>query len=172
MQGTFNLAWKLAAVIHGQAGDTLASHALDPAQRHLPGQVPSRHRSRPGTAAPSAAHPGVDRTQSPRAYRRAGRLADGWFPRHENQPGPQLDEARELVHTAAVDAGRDPADVAMEGRLNWHGDADELIASLQRWREAGASYVSVNTMGAGLATVDDHLAALARAAEAAEIVAR
>jgi hypothetical protein len=114
----------------------------------------------------------VDRTQSPRAYRRAGRLADGWFPRHEIQPGPQLDEARELVHTAAVDAGRDPADVAMEGRLNWHGDADELIASLQRWREAGASYVSVNTMGAGLATVDDHLAALARAAEAAEIVAR
>jgi hypothetical protein len=61
---------------------------------------------------------------------------------------------------------------AMEGCLNWHGDADELIASLQRWSEAGASYVSVNTMGAGLATVDDHLAALARAAEAAEIVAR
>jgi hypothetical protein len=32
--------------------------------------------------------------------------------------------------------------------------------------------VPVNTMGAGLPTVDDHLAALARAAEAAEIVAR
>jgi hypothetical protein len=47
-----------------------------------------------------------------------------------------------------------------------------VIASLQRWSEAGASHVSVNTMGAGLATVDDHVAALARAAEAAEIVAR
>jgi hypothetical protein len=60
----------------------------------------------------------------------------------------------------------------MEGRLNWHGDADELNPSLQRWSEAGASHVSVNTMGAGLATVDDHLAAVVRAAEAAEIVAR
>ena len=29
--------------------------------------------------------------QSPRAYRRAGRLADGWFP--QMAPGPQLDEA-------------------------------------------------------------------------------
>ena len=46
--------------------------------------------------------------------------------------------------------------------MNWHGDSDELIASLQRWREAGASHVSVNTMGAGLVTVDDHLAVLAR----------
>jgi len=33
--------------------------------------------------------------QSPRALRRAGRLADGWFP--QMAPGPQLDEARRIV---------------------------------------------------------------------------
>ncbi len=34
------------------------------------------------------------------------------------------------------------------------------------WREAGASHLSINTMRAGLAPVDAHLAVLASAAEA------
>jgi probable F420-dependent oxidoreductase len=33
--------------------------------------------------------------QSPRACRRAGRLADGWFP--QMAPGPELDQARRIV---------------------------------------------------------------------------
>jgi len=36
--------------------------------------------------------------QSPRAYRRAGRLADGWFP--QMAPGPRLEEARGIVLAA------------------------------------------------------------------------
>jgi probable F420-dependent oxidoreductase len=43
--------------------------------------------------------------QSAPAYRRAGRLADGWFP--QVAPGPKLDEAREIIGDAAVGAGRD-----------------------------------------------------------------
>jgi hypothetical protein len=35
-----------------------------------------------------------------------------------------------------------------------------------RWRAAGATHVSINTMGSGLATVEDHLEVLAKAAEA------
>jgi hypothetical protein len=35
-----------------------------------------------------------------------------------------------------------------------------------RWQRAGATHLSVNTMGAGLGAVDGHLAALATAAEA------
>ncbi|HZA10750.1 LLM class F420-dependent oxidoreductase [Mycobacterium sp.] len=106
--------------------------------------------------------------QSPRAYRRTGRLADGWFP--QMQPGPQLDEALELVRRAAVEAGRDPASIAMEGRISGGGDADETAEALRRWAEAGATHVSVNTMGAGLRSVDDHLAALAATAQAAQSV--
>lgn len=106
---------------------------------------------------------------SPPAYRRAGRLADGWFPMMA--PGPQLEEARELVRRGAVDAGRDPDDVAMEGRFSWAGDADGVADALRGWSDAGASHVSINTMGAGLRTVDDHLAALAAVAEAAKGVA-
>ena len=106
--------------------------------------------------------------QSPPAYRRAGRLGDGWFP--QMQPGPELNEARRVVLQAASDAGRDPASLGMDGRVTWSRDYDELAKSLRSWADAGATHVSINTMGAGLKTVDDHLDALATAAEVANIV--
>ena len=97
---------------------------------------------------------------SDRAYARAGRLGDGWFPMM--RPGPRLDHAREQVERAAAAAGRDPASVGMEGRVDWAGDGDAIAAAIAAWKTAGATHLSVNTMKAGLATVDDHLAALER----------
>ncbi|MGH3969666.1 MAG: LLM class F420-dependent oxidoreductase [Mycobacterium sp.] len=102
---------------------------------------------------------------SPRACRRAGRLGDGWFPMVG--PGPRLEQALGAVRQAATEAGRDPAGIAMEGRVSWNGNPDELVQGLRSWADAGASHASINTMGAGLASVDDHLAALTSAAEAA-----
>jgi probable F420-dependent oxidoreductase len=99
---------------------------------------------------------------SPAAYRRAGRLADGWFP--QVPPGRDLDEARAIVGEAALAAGRDPASIGMEGRVSWTGDREQVVHHIGRWREAGATHVSINTMGAGLATVEDHLAVLAAVA--------
>jgi probable F420-dependent oxidoreductase len=102
--------------------------------------------------------------QSPAAYRRAGRLGDGWFP--QVQPGEKLDEARGIVEEAAVAAGRDPAAIGMEGRVTFAGDAGDVIARARAWEEAGASHLSVNTMRTGLVSVDQHLAALEQTAEA------
>jgi probable F420-dependent oxidoreductase len=102
---------------------------------------------------------------SPRACRRAGRLGDGWFPMVG--PGPKLEQALQEVAHAAREVGRDPAQIAMEGRVSWNGNADDLAAGLRVWADAGASHVSINTMGAGLASVDDHLRALTSAAETA-----
>ncbi len=102
---------------------------------------------------------------SPAAYRRMGRLADGWFP--QVNPGPRLDEARAIVDEAARAAGRDPAAIGMEGRASWgQGDLDKLADFAGRWRSAGASHLSLNTMGSNLGSVDDHLAALERMAPA------
>jgi len=95
-------------------------------------------------------------------YRRAGRLADGWFPMME--PGPGLDYARDIVEQAAVEAGRDPATIGMEGRVTWSGDDDALARDVAAWAAAGASHLSINTMGAGLTSVDEHLAVLTRVA--------
>jgi hypothetical protein len=81
------------------------------------------------------------------------------------KPGPAHDEARTVVHRAAVDAGRDPATIGMEGRIDWRGDGDEAADQLHAWAKAGATHVSINTMGVGLTTVDDHLAVLSEVAE-------
>jgi probable F420-dependent oxidoreductase len=100
-----------------------------------------------------------------RALRRVGRLADGWFP--QVPPGERLEEARAIIRQAAVEAGRDPDTLGIEGRVGWEtGDVDRLVRQAGKWRDAGASHLGVNTMGAGLGSVDDHLAALAKAADA------
>jgi probable F420-dependent oxidoreductase len=102
---------------------------------------------------------------SARACRRAGRLGDGWFPMVG--PGPKLEHARQQVAQAATEAGRDPARIAMEGRVSWNGNTDDLAEGFRVWADAGASHISINTMKAGLDTVDDHLAALTTAANIA-----
>jgi probable F420-dependent oxidoreductase len=105
---------------------------------------------------------------SPVAYRRMGRLADGWFPRVE--PGAELDEARAIIAAAAAQAGRDPAVIGMEPRVSCSaGGTDELIRNAQQWREAGATHLSVDTMGSGLPGLEAHLDALARASEALQL---
>ena len=99
---------------------------------------------------------------STRAYERMGRLADGWFPMV--QPGPKLDEARSTITREALATGRDPDAIGMEGRVDWKGDADEVVRRVEKWREVGASHVTINTMRAGLVDVGAHLEALAAVA--------
>lgn len=101
---------------------------------------------------------------STRGLERAGRMADGWFPMVV--PGPDLDAARAVVDQAAVDAGRDPKSLGMEAWVKWQGNADDVATKVDKWVKVGASHISINTMGAGLETVDDHLAALTAVAEA------
>jgi probable F420-dependent oxidoreductase len=103
--------------------------------------------------------------QSPAAYRRVGRLADGWFP--QMQPGPELDEAWATIQRSAHDAGRDPATVGIDGRVTWSAEGvDEAVRAVVRWGDAGATHVSINTMGAGFNSVDEHLDALGAIAAA------
>jgi len=98
------------------------------------------------------------------ALRRAGQLADGWFP--QVAPGPELDEALLVIEAAARQAGRDPTTIEMEARVDvGDGDLDHLEQLAGLWRSAGASHLSLNTMGAGLVGVDGHLAVLSAAAE-------
>jgi probable F420-dependent oxidoreductase len=105
------------------------------------------------------------------AYRRMGRIADGWFP--QVLPGPRLTEALELVAEGAAEVGRDPGRIGMEGRINWgDGDRARLADHAGRWRDAGATHLAVNTMGAGLTSLDGHLEALTAAAEALGVSSR
>lgn len=99
------------------------------------------------------------------AYRRMGRLADGWFP--QVQPGPDLDHARSVVDKAATNAGRDPSALGMEGRVGFGpGGADAVAEMAHRWEAAGATHIAINTMGAGLSGVEGHQNALSMVARA------
>ena len=102
--------------------------------------------------------------QTDPAYRRIGRLADGWFP--QVRPGDDLQRALDVIGAAARDAGREPATIGMEGRVQFDGtDPDRFVRQIDRWRDAGASHVSIDTMRAGRSTVAGHLELLGRAAE-------
>jgi probable F420-dependent oxidoreductase len=103
----------------------------------------------------------------PIALRRAGRLADGWFP--QVAPGPRLDEALVHVRAGAEAAGRDPATIGMEGRVAVTRGVDIAVDHVERWRHAGASHVGIDTMrltSEGPVGVDRHIAALAALADA------
>jgi probable F420-dependent oxidoreductase len=101
---------------------------------------------------------------APAALRRVGRLADGWFP--QVRPGGGLEESLETIAEGAREVGRDPAAIQFEGRVEYATrDPDKTALHAARWRAAGATYLSVNTMAAGCRTVDDHIAALGALAE-------
>ena len=91
--------------------------------------------------------------------RRTGRLGDGWMP----QRGPDQ-EARDSVATirqAATEAGRDPDAIGLEPRLTLaNTPPEEHRAFVDGWRELGATHLSVNTMGMGFGTLEQHLEAL------------
>jgi probable F420-dependent oxidoreductase len=99
------------------------------------------------------------------ALERAGRMADGWLA--QTRPGPQLDQALEILFAAAVKAGRNPADLGIQGNVHvGRGDQEKIAKHAAGWAASGASHISLGTSNVGLADVDAHIAALARGIEA------
>ena len=95
---------------------------------------------------------------APSALRRVGRIADGWFPMV--RPGGGLEDSLETIREGALAVGRDLSAFQFEGRLEYATrDHDKITEHARRWRAAGASHISLNTMHAGLRTVDAHIAA-------------
>ena len=102
------------------------------------------------------------------AYRRIGRLADGWFP--QIRPGDDLDNALSTIRRAAEAAGRSADGIGMEGRVTWDPkDADRFGRQVERWRATGATHLSINTMQTGQRSVEDHIRALELAASVAAV---
>ncbi len=100
---------------------------------------------------------------APAALRRVGRVADGWFP--QARPGGGLEQALEIIREGAAEAGRDLSGFSFEGRVEYGTfDPDKMAEHARRWREAGASHLSINTMHAGLQGVDAHINAISEAA--------
>jgi probable F420-dependent oxidoreductase len=96
------------------------------------------------------------------AYRRAGRMGDGWIP-DKMVPGALLAAARAVVDDGAREAGRDPAAVGMQGRvrvsqLDPAERTPEVVAEqFQGWHDAGATHVAIDLTGAKMASMDEQL---------------
>jgi probable F420-dependent oxidoreductase len=107
--------------------------------------------------------------QDDRALRRTARVADGWMA-GGGLPNPFVRvparTPRELVERLrafAVEAGRDPAALGIEGRVTVaQGTPEDWRRLAGEWRALGATHLSVATMRAGLATPRAHLEAVQR----------
>jgi probable F420-dependent oxidoreductase len=95
------------------------------------------------------------------ALRRIGRLADGWSPNFT--PDPRGRALIERVHQYAREAGRDPAELPLEGRIRLAGqDPDGWARQVEAWKAAGGTSVIAEPRGAGLKFPDGHLDVLRR----------
>jgi probable F420-dependent oxidoreductase len=93
--------------------------------------------------------------------RRIGRLADGWSPNFAPDAGGRALVAR--VHQYARDAGRDPGDLPLEGRIRLAGQGpDGWAGQVEAWRALGATSVIAEPRGGGLVFPRGHLDALQR----------
>ncbi|NJN82730.1 MAG: LLM class F420-dependent oxidoreductase [Caldilineaceae bacterium] len=100
--------------------------------------------------------------------RRVARLGDGWMPNYRTVADAQ--PALDTLAGYLDQAGRSASEVGLEPRLSYgDGNLDRLARSAEEWQAAGATHISINTMGAGLSSPDEHIAALARFAESAGI---
>jgi probable F420-dependent oxidoreductase len=100
-----------------------------------------------------------------RALRRLARLGDGWFPLLA--PDDKCRAAIEKISDYAREAGRDPKEIGIEGRITvGQGPAETWMQELAAWKSLGATHLAVNTMKAGLGTPAAHIDAIRRFKEA------
>lgn len=99
------------------------------------------------------------------ALRRAGRIADGWFP--QMPPNDAARASLEVLRAAAREAGRDPEQIGIEARVSIADKTpDEWQREVEGWRALGATHLGVNTMKAGLSSPQEHIDAIRRFKEA------
>ena len=93
--------------------------------------------------------------------RRIARIADGWMPQW--QPDEAGVAELEKLHGYAREAGRDPSDIGIDGRVTAALDSEDgWPGAVQAWRDIDAEYIDINTMGQGLSGADAHIERLER----------
>lgn len=104
--------------------------------------------------------------------RRAARLADGWMPHF--RPGPDAQAVVDRLHGWITEAGRNPADFGIEGRLTLSQvPRDAWAKEVAAWRAMrGITHLCVHTVGLGLTTPDQHVQLLQRFQQDALAAAR
>ncbi|MBI2871857.1 MAG: LLM class F420-dependent oxidoreductase [Chloroflexi bacterium] len=98
--------------------------------------------------------------------RRTVRIGDGWLA--NMPPGPQAEETVTTLRKYAQEAGRSSSLSIGASVSLARGSVDSLVEEARRWQRLGAAGIHLNTMRAGLASVDDHIKAIRTFKEAAD----
>ncbi|MBW6466123.1 MAG: LLM class F420-dependent oxidoreductase [Brevefilum sp.] len=96
---------------------------------------------------------------------RIARLGDGWLPNYRSAK----DAAQALAKLGAYlePEGRNLSEIGIEPRLRYeNGDPSVWRALAEGWALAGATHLTVITMGAGFTTPKEHIHAITRYADA------
>jgi probable F420-dependent oxidoreductase len=91
--------------------------------------------------------------------KRTARIGDGWFP--QSRPDADARQQLEWLQEGIAEAGRNPEEVGIEPRLTPSRIPQaEWGKDVEKWQAMGATHMSINTMGAGYKTPQDHINAL------------
>ncbi|MDB5077819.1 MAG: Luciferase-like monooxygenase [Chloroflexi bacterium] len=97
--------------------------------------------------------------------RRVATMGDGWFP--NLPPDEETKAAIAKIRSYALELGRDPESIGIEGRLQYADQSpDDWVRGIKAWEALGATHVSINTMRAGLDGPSAHIEAIRRFKEA------
>lgn len=91
--------------------------------------------------------------------KRAVRLGDGWMPNYRTfeQAKPTLETIRGYLE----EAGRPAVSFGIEARVMYDPNQPEKwLKDVEDWQQAGATHLSLNVMGLGYNTPEQHLSAL------------
>lgn len=92
--------------------------------------------------------------------KRVATIGDGWFPNYRSAADAEASLA--AIDAYAAEAGRNRADIGIEARATYgKGDPERWHRHIEEWRTAGASHITLNTMGLGFTTPQAHLDAIA-----------
>jgi probable F420-dependent oxidoreductase len=96
--------------------------------------------------------------------RRVAELGDGWMPnmRSAAEVARQLEQLDAFLEAAS----RTRAEIGLEARLHYADGPDVWQERLKDWQAAGATHITINTMGAGREGPEGHIEGIRGFAEA------
>lgn len=99
--------------------------------------------------------------REPVALKRAARIADGWIA--NALPTEQLNRSLDVIRAELEAVGRQREDFGIDFRYNFaRPPAEGWAKELDQAEAQGVTHASINTMGAGFMSLDQHLAAVRR----------
>ncbi len=102
------------------------------------------------------------------ALHRIARLADGWIALH--QSAALAKPALAMLERFLEEAGRTRSQLGLEARISYEsGDPSAWETSVKEWQAAGATHLSFNTMGSGFTTPQEHIQAIRKFAQVANV---